>query len=312
LGKTTIQKLDDDATARGVTLYDAVVYRSTHPDTSTSVRTGLTRFLDVMRELQETLTTGTASQLVQTVLERAGYWAHWEEQTNSDPEAVARLDNLQELVNAAREFEDSSEDKSLVSFLEKVSLASGLDVLKEDGGSVTLMTVHLAKGLEFPIVYITGLEEGLFPIGETSFDEKELEEERRLAYVGMTRAREILTLSSASSRKIYGRSHWNVPSRFIAEAGLAPETPSSFRRVPEPPRPTVAGFDPDEDARPSPQTGGGNSPLRVGHRVRHPVFGEGKLLDKAGSGENLKLTVLFDSGARKQFLARFANFESIS
>src|SRR6185503_13148388 len=92
----------------------------------------------------------------------------------------------------------------------------------DDGGTVTLMTVHLAKGLEFPQVFLTGLEEGLFPIGESAFDDRELEEERRLCYVGITRAREHLTLSCAASRKIYGRSHWNVPSRFVSEAGLTP------------------------------------------------------------------------------------------
>src|SRR6185503_15725304 len=119
----------------------------------------------------------------------------------------------------------------------------------DDGGAVTLMTVHLAKGLEFPAVFLTGLEEGLFPIGESAFDENELEEERRLCYVGITRARERLTLTCAASRKIYGRSHWNVPSRFVSEAGLAAEAP---RGLPAPfapePRPAVGSFDPDDGA----------------------------------------------------------------
>jgi DNA helicase-2/ATP-dependent DNA helicase PcrA len=157
------------------------------------------------------------------------------------------------------------------------------------------------------------LEEGLFPIGESAFDEKELEEERRLAYVGITRARRFLTLTAASSRKIYGRSNWHVPSRFVAEAGLTAErpVPSGLFESVEPaaaaPRPAaVASFDPDEGDTASP---GGQRPLRIGQRVRHPMFGEGKILDKNGSGENLKVTVLFDSGARKSILVRYANFE---
>lgn len=324
IGKTTVQALDNDAAARGVSVYESAAEAARRPDTPSGVRGNLNKFLDIVKALRAAAPTATASAMVQTVLETAGYWAHWEEQTASDPEAAHRLDNLQELVNAAKEFEESSEDKTVGMFLEKVSLASGVDSLKEDGGAVTLMTVHLAKGLEFPVVYVTGLEEGLFPIGESAFDEKELEEERRLAYVAITRARERLTLTSASSRKIYGRSHWNVPSRFVTEAGLAtvsagipvgvpfggPSGGYSFR--PEktagvPARP-VGSFDPDEE---SVSTTAGGGRLRAGQRVRHPIFGEGKILDKSGSGENVKVTVMFDSGARKQILARYANFESV-
>ncbi len=194
--------------------------------------------------------------------------------------------------------------------MEKISLASDLDALKDEGGAVTLMTVHLAKGLEFPAVFVTGLEEGLFPIGESAFDEQELEEERRLCYVAMTRARERLVLTAAASRKIYGRSHWNVPSRFIQEAGLA-QAPASAPSAPPMREPAAAGavvgsFDPDEA---EPQAPGRPRPLRAGMRVRHPQFGEGKILDKSGSGENVKVQVLFDSGARKTILVRYAAFE---
>ncbi|MBL8023764.1 MAG: UvrD-helicase domain-containing protein [Elusimicrobia bacterium] len=322
IGKTTLQALEADAAVRGVSFYDAVTVMAQNPEAPSGARGNLNKFLDIMKSLQAALPTGTAAFMVQTVLESAGYWAYWEEQAGSDPEAAHRLDNLQELVNAAKEFEEAMEDKTVASFLEKVSLASGLDALKEDGGSVTLMTVHLAKGLEFPIVYVTGLEEGLFPIGESSFDEKELEEERRLAYVAITRARELLTLTSASSRRIYGRSHWNVPSRFVTEAGLieAPMprastssswgqesrgfSPSRGATAPAP----LGSYDPDEDAT-VPTLAKGPNPLRSGQRVRHPLFGEGKILDKSGTGENVKVTVLFDSGARKQILARYANFE---
>ncbi|MBL0059602.1 MAG: UvrD-helicase domain-containing protein [Elusimicrobia bacterium] len=328
IGKTTVLALEMNAATKGVSFYEAAMDMAQHPETPAGARGNLNKFLDVMKALRAAVPTATASQMVQTVLESAGYWAHWEEQTSSDPEAAHRLDNLQELVNAAKEFEETNEDKTVASFLEKVSLASGLDALKEDGGAVTLMTVHLAKGLEFPVVYVTGLEEGLFPIGESAFDEKELEEERRLAYVAITRARDILTLTAAASRKIYGRSHWNVPSRFVTEAGLieapsprsapparAPwgQTPGVFsapsRGGTNAPIP-VGSFDPDEETGvPTPAMSSGPHPLRVGQRVRHPMFGDGKILDKAGTGENVKVTVLFDSGARKQILARYANFE---
>lgn len=313
IGKTTIQGVDQLAAARGLTFFEAARQAAADPATTPAARGNLLKFIDVMNDLAQRPGEKTAAVMVQAVLEATGYWAHWEEQVDTDPEAAHRLDNLQELVNAAKEFEDLSEDKSVPTFLEKVSLASDLDNLKAEGGAVTLMTVHLAKGLEFPSVYLTGLEEGLFPIGESAFDEKELEEERRLAYVGITRARRFLTLTAASSRKIYGRSNWHVPSRFVAEAGLTAErpVPSGLFESVEPaaaaPRPAaVASFDPDEGDTASP---GGQRPLRIGQRVRHPMFGEGKILDKNGSGENLKVTVLFDSGARKSILVRYANFE---
>jgi len=318
LGKTTLESLDRVAAARGVSFYEAAVATAQNPEAPTAVRGNLTKFLDIIKGLREAAFQATASVLVQRVLEDAGYWAHWESQTESDPEAAFRLDNLQELVNAAKEFEESSEEKTAAAFLEKVSLASGLDVLKGDEGAVTLMTVHLAKGLEFPIVYVTGLEEGLFPIGESAFEEKELEEERRLAYVAITRARELLTLTSAASRKIYGRSHWNTPSRFVTEAGLVVEKPARAFAAPiaehAPPAagPVIGVFDPDGEALPAEGVpASGPRPLRIGQRVKHPMFGSGKILDKSGSGENVKVTVLFDSGARKQILARYANFETV-
>ncbi len=309
IGKTTIQDLERNAAARGVSFYEAALALSQNHEGGAAGR-NVRKFTDIIRDLSVKAAAATASQMVQAVLEGAGYWAHWEEQVDSDPEAAYRLDNLQELVNASKEFEESSEIKTVSTFLEKVSLASDLDNIKTEGGAVTLMTVHLAKGLEFPAVYVTGLEEGLFPIGESAFDEKELEEERRLAYVAITRAREELTLTASSSRKIYGRSHWNIPSRFIAEAGLAAEAPAPAGPSLAPFTPSaVASFDPDESEGLPPMRTGGARPIRVGQRVRHPMFGEGRVLDKTGAGENLKVTVLFDSGARKNILARYANFE---
>jgi len=310
LGKTTLQAIDNYATANGLTFFDAVTQSARVPNLTSAARGNLQKFLDITRGLAPQITQLTASQMVQAVLEQTGYWAHWEGQTDDDPEAAERLDNLQELVNAAKDFEDNSEDKSVVTFLEKISLVSDLDSLKDDGGTVTLMTVHLAKGLEFPLVFLTGLEEGLFPIGESAFSQTELEEERRLCYVGMTRAERLLYLSAAASRKIYGRSHWNVPSRFVQEAGLVTAPALSGPAVPvrreEESRSVISTFDPDGEDVAAPAA---LRPLKIGMRVRHPTFGAGKILDKSGSGENVKVTVMFDNGARKSILARYASFE---
>jgi DNA helicase-2/ATP-dependent DNA helicase PcrA len=317
LGKTTLQVLENHAVAHGTTLLEAVSQSARVPGLNAAARGNLQKFLDVVKPLAELAARGTASQLVRAVLEQTGYWAYWEERATDDPDAPERLDNLQELVNAAQEFEEGAEDKSAATFLERVSLASDLDGWKDGEGAVTLMTVHLAKGLEFPAVFLTGLEEGLFPIGESAFDEHELEEERRLCYVGMTRARESLTLTAAAARKLYGRSHWNVPSRFVREAGL--ETSSPVR--PEAGAPVLfapdrgeassvlGSFDPDDAESSRRPADTGRSPLRTGARVKHPIFGKGKVLDRSGAGENLKVTVMFDTGARKTILARYASFE---
>jgi DNA helicase II / ATP-dependent DNA helicase PcrA len=308
IGKTTVQALDKHALAHGATVFDALTQAARIPELNAGARGNLQKFLDVFRGLAPKAGQLTASQMVQAVLEDSGYWAHWEAEVDDDPEAAARLDNLQELVNAAKEFEDSSEDKSTAAFLERVSLATGLDEADDEAGAVTLMTVHLAKGLEFPAVFMTGMEEGLFPIGESAFDEKELEEERRLCYVGVTRARELLSLTAAASRKIYGRSNWHVPSRFIKEAELAAEkapAPAAHGEYAA----VIGSFDPDDDGRSAGITG--KSPLKIGARVSHPMFGPGQVINRAGSGENLKVTVLFDSGARKTILARYAAFEVI-
>src|SRR5262249_26350475 len=125
------------------------------------------------------------------------------------------------LINAVEEYEERSSDKSTAGFLEQVSLVADSDEIETGPNYVTLMTVHLAKGLEFPFVFMTGMEEGLFPIGESDFSQDELEEERRLCYVGMTRAKKWLYLTWASSRRLFGHSRWNAPSRFIQEAGLS-------------------------------------------------------------------------------------------
>lgn len=174
------------------------------------------------------------------------------------------------------------------------------------------MTVHLAKGLEFPCVFMTGMEEGLFPLGEADFSQEELEEERRLCYVGMTRAKRLLGLTWAASRKLFGHSRWNAPSRFIQEAGLAATHPAANVLHPASETTTAA-----RDAEAAPPTDPGlRSPdaglwtqFRVGLRVRHPEFGEGKITEKSGTGDGVKVVVLFDSGQWKKLLVKFANLE---
>ena len=171
-----------------------------------------------------------------------------EEDAKSDREAAERLDNVQELLNATAEFDEASEDKSTAAYLAQVSLLTTSDDKQDKADKVTLMTVHIAKGLEFTSVFLTGMEEGLFPLGEAQFGQEELEEERRLAYVGMTRAKEQLYLTCAASRRLYGQTRWKLPSRLLPGAG--PESggpaadigrrPDIARRAPAPLHPVGA------------------------------------------------------------------------
>ena len=164
----------------------------------------------------------TIFQRVQEVLEQTQMLSILKEEARTDLDSAARLDNVQELLNAAEEFEEKSEDRGVRAYLEQVSLVTDMDSWDEKKDCVTMMTVHIAKGLEFPAVFLTGMEEGLFPLGESQFSQEDLEEERRLAYVGMTRAKNHLFLTSSASRRLFGQVHWNRPSRFISEAGLSP------------------------------------------------------------------------------------------
>ncbi|MDZ7261914.1 MAG: ATP-binding domain-containing protein, partial [candidate division KSB1 bacterium] len=231
-------------------------------------------------------------------------------------EAQNRYENIQELLSAIAEFSKRHEAPTLEAFLEEVSLITDIDTWNDKANAVTLMTLHSAKGLEFPVVFIAGLEEGLFPLSRTFNNLEELEEERRLFYVGATRAQEKLYLSWAANRGRFGESYAGIPSRFIKEIGQ--EFLHWERRIEmEVPvegtiRPTRRGkrylsdykepaFLEDEcQAQPL---------LEPGVTVRHASFGEGTVLEVEGQGENTKITVLFKTAGKKRLMVKYANLE---
>jgi DNA helicase-2/ATP-dependent DNA helicase PcrA len=227
-------------------------------------------------------------------------------------EAESRLENLDELVVAAEEFAARPEGGDLGAFLDSVALIADVDELQEARPAVTLMTLHSAKGLEFPAVFLTGLEEGVFPHGRALDDEEGIEEERRLAYVGLTRAKERLFLSYAAERRLGGYAGLREPSRFLvempAEAVLAiggrrgdagPGRPAAWPgRVSEP------GPDPGPDPA-------DEYPLRVGARVRHAGWGDGILTGIQRDGEDVVVTVNFASVGRKRLLLKYAPLEEV-
>jgi DNA helicase-2/ATP-dependent DNA helicase PcrA len=242
-------------------------------------------------------------ELIVELLDTTGYLADLKNEGTI--EAESRMENLQELVSAAREFMERSEDQSLQAFLDSVALIADIDELAEGKGAVTLMTLHSAKGLEFPVVFITGMEEGVFPHARALTDDAELEEERRLCYVGMTRAKDRLYLSAALSRRLYTNDAYNLPSRFLDELpdhlvervdGLAGRVESREPRV-ERRQARYEGEEPFVDH------------LQVGMRVRHPDWGIGTIRERIGEGEDLKVVVTFAGVGRKKLAPRYVHLE---
>jgi DNA helicase-2/ATP-dependent DNA helicase PcrA len=268
-------------------------------------------FTRLMEDLRTLVEAGTSPGLVlEAVLEQTGYLAELQE--SRDPQDETRVENLRELVAVAREFEASIPEGTLADFLERVALVADADEIPDDdpdlGGVVTLMTLHTAKGLEFPVVFLTGLEDGVFPHLRSLQDTKELEEERRLAYVGITRAQQRLYISRAATRSAWGAPMYNPPSRFLEEI---PEDLVDWRRLEPSPqsRPAIA----DAAARPTARSPGNREilHLRPGDRVTHSSYGMGTVVSIAGVAERAEATIDFGSAGEKRLLLRYAPVEKL-
>ena len=216
LGDSTLAKLTDYANAQQQTLFEVVTAASQVPDLSPRFVPRLEQFGQTLFELLGMADQVPVQDLIEAVITRTGYKAELEAEKN--PQNESRLENLEELKSVAQDFLSEDEgEHTLSDFLEHVALVSDIDDAKLDDDKITLMTLHSAKGLEFPVVFLVGLEEGLFPHARTLMNEEEIEEERRLCYVGITRAERFLFLSSASMRTIYGRTSPCMVSRFLEE-----------------------------------------------------------------------------------------------
>jgi DNA helicase-2/ATP-dependent DNA helicase PcrA len=248
------------------------------------------------------------SDLLIAVMEESGYLQ--EMQADDTNDGRSRVENLQELVGVAREFENNPETSStLEDFLANIALVSDLDALEPDASYVTLMTLHGAKGLEFPIVFLTGLEEGVFPHNRALIDESEMEEERRLAYVGMTRAMDRVYLSFASRRMLFGSVQPRQRSRFINEMPSVEVIGGLQDPVQRPQRP-AAGTWAQVAVHANAGAGVGLN-LVPGDRVRHGSWGDGIVVDaKAGGGDGL-LTIDFASVGRKMVMLKYAPLEKV-
>jgi DNA helicase-2/ATP-dependent DNA helicase PcrA len=315
IGKVSLKALEKFAIFKNISIWQAIHFAKDVGLTKGAV-SALNSFKQLIKVFIDLKNNTSIKELAEKVITHSGYLQYLENENTS--ESKTKIENVQELISAINDFEHSSLDKSLEGYLTQISLISDIDSLDESKGKVTLMTLHLAKGLEFSNVFLCGLEEGLFPIGESPFNPKDLSEERRLMYVGMTRARKHLYLCWAAERTVYGKSKWNMPSCFIAEAGFEYEFTEGFNSIKRsknfwPKRyyekyPKMYDYVKDELACTSAKD---DSPYKINTVVTHPIFGKGKIIEKSGTKNNLKLVVLFDTGQLKKLLARIANLTII-
>ena len=295
IGTASLDRLAAHANQMNWTLLEAIEHSSAVP-LGTAAAARVREFAALIEDLREVGSTASPAELLERVLEQTGYRAMLEAERTF--ESQGRLENLDELIGVAREFaERGEEDASLATFLQEISLYSDSDALNEPRPEVTLMTIHNAKGLEFPIVFVIGLEEGLFP-HQRSLDEGDEAEERRLCYVGMTRAQQSLVLTHAHSRTIFGMRGYNLPSRFLSE--LPADEIERERRTPAwqaPPMP--AGIRAKEQPVPS---------LSIGDEVRHATLGEGTVI---GIDRDVVAVRFREDGSERRLMLGYAPLERI-
>jgi DNA helicase-2/ATP-dependent DNA helicase PcrA len=297
IGETSFARVEAFAAREGLALFDAIRRADEIPDLKKPAKVALLSFAEMIMHLHELSTQVGVHRLTDEALVVSGYIEALREERTM--ESQSRLENLQEFVSVTEQFAMSSEDTSLPAFLEQVSLISDIDTYDASGDSITLMTLHSAKGLEFPVVYLVGMEEGVFPHRRSIDDPDELEEERRLCYVGMTRARFELVLSFAHQRMVMGELQRSVPSRFIFEI------PSELFAQAPPPSRRANGIDWRTQFKPKRPSG--TATFRPGTKVEHPTFGSGIVINSSGSGDDEQVTVAFDTAGIKKLQVSFAN-----
>ncbi|MGZ4133159.1 MAG: DNA helicase PcrA [Actinomycetota bacterium] len=305
IGETTVAAVESFALTERVPFLDAARRVDENPTLAARARGAVAGFVQVMDRLQQALDSGAGpARMVEAASTESGYLLELE--TERTVEAEGRIENLRELSGVAAEYEARYPDGGLPGFLEQVALVSEQDEYDEEASSVTLMTLHNAKGLEFPVVFIIGMEDGVFPHYRSMGDSAQLEEERRLAYVGITRARERLYLTHAWSRSLFGQTSYNPPSRFLAEI------PSDLLRSIEEDELADAGQGDGSAIRQAVSTGTrANVDVTAGDTVVHDKWGEGVVLTVSGRGTDAEATVIFEDAGQKRLLLAYAPLRKV-
>jgi DNA helicase-2/ATP-dependent DNA helicase PcrA len=301
IGDTTQARILNQANTVGEVVWEIALRPEMVPGLGTAAVKAVGRFMSIMERLQERVDSAGVAELLEETLQESGYMDALRAERTI--EAEGRIENLEELVGVAREYEATAEEPSVEEFLQQVALFSEQDNLKSDEGIVTLMTIHNAKGLEFPVVFLIGMEDGVFP-HMRSIEAGDVEEERRLAYVGITRAKQKLYLTYARQRSLYGGSEWNLPSRFLDEipAELAERQASEQRTFGRPSAAATRWSDtPNAPTRREPTPG---ATFRIGEDVVHARFGDGVVTGVEPGG--VVMVRFASDGTEKKLMADYA------
>ena len=307
IGATTVSKLQDYARENGTSLFMTLTQLHLVDTIKGKTKEKLEEFGILIFTLVAEMDDKSVLDILEAILDRTGYLAQLEEST--DPQDQARAENIGELLSVAKDFQDTNPTGTVEDFLEQVALVNDVDSFEQEESKVTLMTLHAAKGLEFPIVFLGGLEEGLFPHSRTLMNPEEIEEERRLAYVGITRAEKELYISNATTRTVFGRTSSYLPSRFIDE--IPAELVDSLRakrRIPDDIKPTVPRHM-SVASRPVTKPiirNEGIADWKVGDTAIHSKWGNGKVVNVSGEGAGMKLTIEFPTQGVRVVMAKFA------
>ncbi|QXN87831.1 DNA helicase PcrA [Tetragenococcus halophilus] len=328
IGPGTLEKLNDFADFNGMPLLEATENIELS-NISGKVMKKLKAFGDMMVNFNQMIPYLSMTELTEVVLQKSGYYDELKSQNTL--EAQARLENLDEFLTVTQEFDKQYENQAeedrespenkLTVFLNDLSLLSDVDQYEEESSEVTLMTLHAAKGLEFPVVFLIGMEENIFPLARAAIEESELEEERRLAYVGITRAEEKLYLTNALSRMLYGKPQYNRPSRFIEE--IDPELLSSDQPVIYKNQ-RISAREPQERQNFAAKRNAGskavstknptvaeNTDWQIGDKAKHKKWGVGTVVKVSGNQKDVELDIAFPNMGIKRLLAAFAPIEKV-
>lgn len=316
IGATTMEHVAAYAEEQGISLFEALSSTDEIPVTKRA-RTSLENFAAMIFDLLNDIEGKDVLSLIETVIKQTGYGDMLDKEAEHDPQGESRKENVGEFLSVAKDYMDSNPDGNLQDFLENVALVSDVDDFESSDSKVTLMTLHAAKGLEFPVVFLTGLDEGLFPHSRTLLDPTQVEEERRLAYVGITRAERQLYVTNAITRTMYGRISAYMPSRFLAE--IPPQLMEDYHRKSAMPQSRTTAVPGKQRvsiltkpvASSLPKKHAVTDTFAKGDKVRHKIWGIGTVLDVIGEGTNMQMKIQFPTKGVRQVVVKYAPLEKI-
>lgn len=316
IGATTMEHVAAYAEAQGISLFEALSSTDEIPVTKRA-KASLENFAAMIFDLLNDIEGKDVLSLIETVIKQTGYGDMLDKEAEHDPQGESRKENVGEFLSVAKDYMDSNPEGNLQDFLENVALVSDVDDFESSDSKVTLMTLHAAKGLEFPVVFLTGLDEGLFPHSRTLMDPAQVEEERRLAYVGITRAERQLYVTNAVTRTMYGRISAYMPSRFLAE--IPPQFMEDYHRKSAMPQSRATAVPGKQRvsiltkpvASSLPKKHAVTDTFAKGDKVRHKIWGIGTVLDVIGEGPNMQMKIQFPTKGVRQVVVKYAPLEKV-